>query len=49
MSKRYRAGMVGGSLVVQHELEGGTSVVCSLRAGDPGRETAPPQGKGAEK
>jgi nitrate/nitrite-specific signal transduction histidine kinase len=29
---RYRAGMVGGSIVVQREPGGGTSVVCSLRA-----------------
>jgi PAS domain S-box-containing protein len=29
---QYRAGMIGGSLVVQHRPEGGTSVVCSLDA-----------------
>lgn len=29
---QYRAGMIGGSLVVQRDPEGGTSVVCSLRA-----------------
>jgi signal transduction histidine kinase len=29
---QYRAGMVGGSLVVQRDPEGGTSVVCTLRA-----------------
>lgn len=28
---QYRAGVVGGSLVVQREPEGGTSVICSLR------------------
>lgn len=28
---RYRAGVIGGSLVVQKRLEGGTAVVCSLR------------------
>jgi PAS domain S-box-containing protein len=41
---QYRAGMVGGSLVVQHELKGGTSVVCSLRAGSV-QETARPKDK----
>jgi PAS domain S-box-containing protein len=29
---QYRAGMVGGSLIVQHEPGVGTSVLCSLRA-----------------
>jgi hypothetical protein len=29
---QYRAGMIGGSLVVQREPEGGTSVVCSLQS-----------------
>jgi PAS domain S-box-containing protein len=29
---QYRAGMVGGSLAVQREAEGGTSVICSLSA-----------------
>lgn len=29
---QYRAAMVGGSLVVQRDPEGGTSVICSLRA-----------------
>jgi signal transduction histidine kinase len=28
---QYRAGMVGGSFVVQREPQGGTSVICSLR------------------
>ena len=28
---QYRAGVIGGSLVVQRDLNGGTSVVCSLR------------------
>jgi PAS domain S-box-containing protein len=28
---QYRASMIGGSLIVQREPEGGTSVVCSLR------------------
>jgi signal transduction histidine kinase len=31
---QYRAGMVGGSLVVQRDPAGGTSVICSLRADD---------------
>jgi PAS domain S-box-containing protein len=30
---QYRAGMIGGSLVVQRDPDGGTSVVCSLRKG----------------
>jgi len=30
---QYRARMVGGSLVVQHEPDGGTSIICSLRVG----------------
>ena len=35
---QYRASMVGGSLVVQHEADGGTSVICSLRlTSAPGR------------
>lgn len=34
---RYRAHMVGGSLVVQREPDGGTSVVCSLNAPEIGR------------
>jgi two-component system CheB/CheR fusion protein len=28
---QYRAGMINGSLVIQREAEGGTSVVCSVR------------------
>jgi PAS domain S-box-containing protein len=42
---QYRAAMVGGSLAVQHEPAGGTSVVCSLRADGTGQETARPKGK----
>jgi two-component system, LuxR family, sensor kinase FixL len=30
----YRASLIGGSLAVQRDLDGGTSVVCSLQAGD---------------
>lgn len=30
---RYRAGMIGGSLVIQRKPEGGTSVLCSLHRG----------------
>lgn len=30
----YRAGLIGGSLAVQRDLDGGTSVVCSVQAGD---------------
>lgn len=30
---RYRAGMIGGSLVVQHGAAGGTTVVCSVHQG----------------
>jgi len=37
---QYRAGMVGGSLVVQREPEGGTSVVCSLPADQAGAQRA---------
>ena len=37
----YRAGMVSGSLGVQHEPGGGTAVLCSLRADGAGLETAP--------
>jgi signal transduction histidine kinase len=29
----YRAGMIGGSLSIQKDLDGGTSVICSLRVG----------------
>jgi two-component system CheB/CheR fusion protein len=28
---QYRAGMIGGTLVVQHDPDGGTSVLCSLK------------------
>jgi len=40
---QYRAGMVGGSLAVQHESGGGTSVVCSLRVSGRAQETARPK------
>jgi PAS domain S-box-containing protein len=45
---QYRAAMVGGSLVVQREPDGGTSVVCSLRAEGGGQETARPKDKRGE-
>jgi len=44
---QYRAGMVGGSLVVQRESEGGTSVICSLRVARE-QETALPKGNRVE-
>jgi PAS domain S-box-containing protein len=40
---QYRAGMIGGSLVVQHRPSGGTSVVCSLQAESAGAKPAPRQ------
>jgi len=45
---QYRAGMVGGSLVVQHEPDGGTSIVCSLRADRGREETERVEGKRAD-
>lgn len=41
---QYRADMVGGSLVVQHDPDGGTSVICSLRA-EPAPESGPTETK----
>ena len=47
---QYRAGMVGGSLVVRQEPEGGTSVTCSLgadrvekKSSDPAAGQVPPE------
>jgi signal transduction histidine kinase len=33
---RYRAGMIGGSLVIQKEAGGGTTIVCTVHLSDPG-------------
>ncbi len=37
---QYRAGMINGSLVIQREFDGGTSVVCSVR--QPASSPPPP-------
>jgi signal transduction histidine kinase len=41
---QYRAGMVGGTLVVQRNPDGGTSVICSLRVAS-ARKRAQPEAK----
>jgi PAS domain S-box-containing protein len=39
---RYRAGMIGGSVAVQNELGGGTTVVCTVHlAGDAAKKPVP--------
>jgi two-component system CheB/CheR fusion protein len=45
---QYRADMVRGSLVVQRDPSGGTSVVCSVRADQSGREPGRSRSKRAE-
>lgn len=45
---QYRAGMIGGSLVVQRAPEGGTAVVCSLHADRAGEPTERPRGRRAQ-
>jgi PAS domain S-box-containing protein len=38
----YRASLIGGTLAVQRDLDGGTSVVCSVQAGDKRPEAKSP-------
>jgi signal transduction histidine kinase len=40
---RYRAGMIGGSLGIQREQDGGTTVVCTVHASGPDGVSLPPK------